>query len=219
MMRPIVRVSRSLALAFITQLLPASASGQGVDARFWTWFQQHDSALFAVKSGSESICDELSRQLHSIHPDLTFEFGPVESGKREFVISADGIKGAFPAVLALGAAAPSLSRWTIVRFRPPRPDVTQINVAGVQLDARSTEFLAEPDADRTGLTISVPGYKPTPDKTYERAAYVLLDGMLGEYTVETAVGFVEIVAPKGRPAGQWRPLTQVQEVIKVRQPN
>ena len=218
-MRSTVRVSSSLALVLITQLLPASLPGQGIEARFWTWFQQHDSALFAVKSGNEPVCEELSRQLHRIHPDLTFEFGPVESGKREFVISADGIKDAFPAVLALGAAAPPLSRWSIVRFRPPRPDVTQIKVAGVQLDAKSIEFLAEPDGDRTGLTISVPDYRPTPEKTYEQAAYLLLDGMLGEYTVETAVGFVEIVAPKARPSGQWRPLTQIQEVVKVRHPD
>src|SRR5439155_26408945 len=118
-------------------------------------------------------------------------------------------KDPFPAVLALGRVAPVLPHWIVIRFRPPRPDVTQVNIAGLQLDARVVEFLAEPDGDRTGLMISVPGYKPTPNKTYEQATYLLLDGMLGEYTVETSLGFIEIVAAEGRRAGQWRSLTRV----------
>ena len=72
------------------------------EGRFWNWFQAHDSALFAVKTGNEPICGELSEELHRVHPTLTFEFGPADSGRREFVLSADGIKDAFPAVLALG---------------------------------------------------------------------------------------------------------------------
>jgi hypothetical protein len=218
-MRLGVRALRVFPLLLITQLVPTSVSGQSLETRFWAWFQQHDSALFAVKSGTEPVCDELSEQLHRISPDLTFELGPVQSGKREFVISADGVREAFPAVLALGAAAPALVHWTIIRFRPPRPDVTQIQLAAVHLDADSVEFLAEPDGDRTGLTISVPNYKPTPEHAYEQGVYLLLDGMLGEYTVETAVGFVETVAPVGRRPGHWRPLIQIQQVVKLRQPN
>ena len=201
-----LRAPRTLALLPASVLLASSLWGQKSEGRFWNWFQAHDSALFAVKTGNEPICGELSEELHRVHPALTFEFGPVESGRREFVLSADGIKDAFPAVLALGRAAPALSRWTIIRFRPPRPDVTQISVGGLQLDARTVQFLAEPDGDRTGLTVSVPGYKATPNKTYEQAAYLLLDGMLGEYAVETAVGFIKIVPADGRRPGQWRPL-------------
>src|SRR6266704_6993266 len=180
-----VRAPRTLALLPASLLLASSLWGQKPEGRFWNWFQAHDSALLAVKTGNELICGERSEELHRVHPALTFEFGPVESGRREFVLSADGIKDAFPAVLALGRAAPPLSRCTIVRFRPARPGVTQITVGGVHLDATSVEFLAEPDGERTGLTISVSGYKPTPSKTYEQATYLLLDGMLGEYAVET----------------------------------
>ena len=209
---------RAPTLTIVGLLLPSFLSGQRAEARFWKWFEANDSVLFAVKTGNEPICDQLADQLRRLNPALTFEFGPIESGKREFVLSADGIKDAFPAVLALGRAAPPLSRWTIVRFRPARPDVTQITVGGVHLDATSVEFLAEPDGERTGLTISVPGYKPTPSKTYEQATYLLLDGMLGEYAVETAVGYIDIVALEGRRSGKWRPLTQVREAVKVRPP-
>jgi len=213
-----MRARRTLALLPPSLLLASSLWGQKPEGRFWNWFQAHDSALFAVKTGSEPICGELSEELHRVHPALTFEFGPVESGRREFVLSADGMKDAFPAVLDLGRAAPALSRWTIIRFRPPRPDATQVSLGGVHLDARSVQFLAEPDGERTGLIVSVPGYKATPNKTYEQAAYLLLDGMLGEYAVETGVGFIEIVAAEGRRPGQWRPLTQVREAVRAPPP-
>ena len=189
--------------------------GQSREARFWKWFSAHETALFEVATAREPVCAELAGALHRIHKDLTFEFGPVESGRREFVLSAGGIHDAFPAVIALARSAPPLSRWTIIRFRPARPDFTTVRIGGVELDARSVEFLAEPDGKRIGLTISIPGYRVTPDKDYEQAAYLLLDRMLGEYSVEMGVGFIEFIALEGRPKGQWRPLTRVGEAVKT----
>ena len=192
-----------------------SLFGQTPESRFWTWFQRHVDALFMVKTGDESICDELAKELDRIDPRLTFEFGSVEAGKREFIITAEGDKDAFPAVIALGQAAPRLTRWTIIKFRPSRPDFTQVTFANVTVDARTVEFVAEPDGDKTGLVISVPGLKATNDKAYERAVYILLDGMLGEYAVETRVGFIDIIAAEGRPPGAWRPLTRVREAVNA----
>src|SRR6185503_15457840 len=111
-----------------------------------------------------------------------------------------------------------LTRWTIIQFRPPRPDFTQVTFADATVDARTVEFVAEPDGEKTGLVISVPGLKTTNDKAYERATYILLDGMLGEYAVETGVGFIDIIAAEGRPAGPWRPLTRVREAVKAGDP-
>jgi hypothetical protein len=53
------------------------------------------------------------------------------------------------------------------------------------MDARLVHFLAEPDGARTGLTISVAGYRAASSQTYERAVYLLLDRMLGEHAVES----------------------------------
>src|SRR5437867_1488986 len=83
-----IRAPRTLALLPASLLLASSLWGQKSEGRFWNWFQAHDSALFAVKTGNELICGELSEELHRVHPALTFEFGPVESGRREFVLSA-----------------------------------------------------------------------------------------------------------------------------------
>jgi len=208
---------RQCALILLAAVVPGGLCSrkQPAEARFWAWFRAHETALLEVVTAKEPICDELSAELQKVHPDLTFEFGPVESGRREFVLSAGGIRAAFPAVLALARAAPSLPRWTIIRFRPARPDSSTVNFGGLGLDARSVEFLAEPDGTGTGLTISVPGYKVTPNKTYEQCVYLLLDRMLGEYSVEMGVGFIKIIAPEGRPIGQWRPLTRVGDAVKT----
>ena len=199
-------------------LITLALSHNSAGARFWLWFQANDSALSTVQTAREEIASELARELHRIHPDLTFEFGPSENGVRDFVVSADGSREAFPAVIALGHAAPAMAHWRVIMFRPPRPDVTQIRIGDIELDAKTVEFIAEPDGPLTGLTLSIPGYKATPHKVYEQAAYILLDGMLGEYTVETRVGFIELTLPANRRPGKWRPLTAIQEAVSAQAP-
>ena len=88
---------------------------------FWNWFLRNDDDLMHFERDRESIFDTLASELQKVHPDLTFEFGPEEDGCREFVISAGGIKKAFPAVRSLVAAAPELSGWKVTAFRPRRP--------------------------------------------------------------------------------------------------
>jgi len=200
-----------LAMALLGQVLhPDSA-----EARFWKWFTAHDAALFAVQTAREPVCDELNVELHRVDTNLTFEFGPVQAGKREFVISADGITKSFPAVIALARAAPAMKRWKVTPFRPPRPEVTQVKIRGIAFDAREIEFLATP-GDRTDLVVAVPGFKKTPESTYETAVHLLLDGMVGEYTVEKGIGGIEIIPTTDRPPGAWRPLTKLAEAIPVR---
>jgi hypothetical protein len=194
------------------------AAGQSREARFWKWFQANDSAVFTIQTAREPIADELARELNRIHPDLTFEVGPVENGTREFVLSADGSRDAFPAVLSVGRAAPEMPHWRVIMFRPPRPEVTQLRLGTVELDANTVEFLAEPEGGLTGLILSIPGYKSTPRKDFERAAFLLLDGMLGEFTVETGIGSIQFTAPSQRPVGKWQSLSRIQEAVPVQAP-
>ena len=76
---------------------------------FWKWFEKNQEDLFHFEKDREAIFDRLATALNKVHGNLTFEFSPVrEDGTREFVISAGGIKAAFPNLEALHAAAP---RW------------------------------------------------------------------------------------------------------------
>jgi len=162
------------------------------EAAFWRWFQANESRLFDFEKDQEKIFDDLQTQLHRIQPGLTFEFGPKQDGKREFVISADGIKGAFPAVIDLAKAAPPLPRWTITKFRPRRGFQSPVTLNGLRISPEQVEFTVEPDGDKIGITLFIEGYKPSEHEKYAGVVYLMLDQTLGEYDVETKVGFIDL---------------------------
>ena len=125
-----------------------------------------------------------------INSSLTFEFGPITDGKREFVISADGIKTAFPAVEQLYATAPKLDQWIWIKFRPRRLPM-DIEYDGVNVKAADVFCTVEPDGDKAGLTLYIRGYQPEQKKTYAGIVFLMLDQALGEYDVETKVGCIQ----------------------------
>ena len=55
---------------------------------FWKWFQRNENSLFDFEKDRERTFDLLGAEMHKLNPNLTFEFGPKEDGRREFVISA-----------------------------------------------------------------------------------------------------------------------------------
>jgi hypothetical protein len=157
---------------------------------FWRCFQANESKLFDFEKDQEKIFDELQAQLKKVNPDLTFEFGPKENGMREFVISAGGIKDAFPAVVALADTAPTLARWKIIRFRPRR-EAGSVVLNGLKISPDQIEFTIEPDGTKAGITLFIDGYSENDRTRYAGVAYLMLDHALGEYDVETKVGFIE----------------------------
>ncbi len=200
-------------LYLVYAIMPFLFGRQSPADKFWGWFRGHEPRLLAIATGHEAIVGDLNRQLHAIHPDLTWEVGPPIEGRRDFVISAGGMKAAFPAVSQLASAAPPLSRWKVIAFRPARPSVTTIKIKGVSLDAHTLEFLAERNGTKTDLTISVPGYRSTPNHAYDEAVYLLLDGLVGEYAVEMTIGGIDIVPTEGRPTGHWQPFARIAAAV------
>ena len=122
-------------------LLGTQASASNEEA-FWKWFVTNEPRLFAFESNQEAVFNALNKQLERVNGDLTFEFGPVRNGKREFVISAGGIKTAFPAVEALYAKAPALPRWIWVKFRPRRLPINNVEYGGKKIRADDVRYLA-----------------------------------------------------------------------------
>src|SRR5262249_42436684 len=158
-----------------------------------------EADLFDFERNQEAIFDRLAAEMHKVHPGLTFEFGPKENDRREFVISADGIRDAFPKVESLYAAAPTMARWKFVKFRPRR-EPFDIEYAGVSIKANTVSVSLHPDGQKAGLTVFIPGYNEGDHEIYAGIAFLLLDHALGEYDVETRVGFVEVKAPSPGPA-------------------
>ena len=203
-----MKLTRTSLIALMSILSFFAGRAQATpESDFWQWFQKNQSSLFDFERDQERTFDKLAVEMHKVHPSLTFEFGPKTGNRREFVISADGMRDAFPKVEALFAAAPSLPKWQFVKFRPRRePFDLQYN--GVSVKANSVSVLLQPDGQKVGLTLVIPGYTKAAHKTYAGIAFLFLDQVLGEHDVETRVGFINVQEPSAATASA-RPLSQL----------
>jgi hypothetical protein len=133
--------------------------------------------------------------------------GRKKNGRREFVISADGIRSAFPIVEELYATAPRLPRWTFIKFRPRRPPF-DIDYKNVSVKASAVVAHVKLVGERADIDLFIPGYTNDPKRTYTAIAYLLLDQALGEYDVETRVGQI-VVKPIQQAAADAPPLAKL----------
>ncbi len=182
--------------------------------RFWAWFQKNSDRLFQFERDQDRVFDDLAAALQRVNPHLTFEFGPVLDGRREFVVSAGGIHEAFPAVRALTSAAPSLSTWQIIPFRQPKSLGLTVHFGDTKLGADDIYFEHEPDGDRIGLRLHVRGYGPETEEVLGQAAFILLDNALGEYVVETRVGYIDL-QPLPEPPDDLEPFGNIRTVFDL----
>jgi hypothetical protein len=196
-------------------LLSLLASGQTTagsrEQVFWEWFTKHEPELFAIKMANEPIADLLHSELARINPDLTFEFGtPQKDGTREFVISANGIKSAFPAVESLWKSSPSLPRWKFTKFRPRMKEPADIEMNGRKIkagDVRCVLFKSD-DPSKLGTLLLLPGYSKE-DPLFKNFGYLFLDETLGEYDVEMRVGAVVFDSTNSKYADRSFPFSEL----------
>jgi hypothetical protein len=188
------------------------------ESRFWQWFAANSDRLQRFQEDQEQLFDELGTELNRVHAGLTFEFGPVEEGRRHFVVSADGIRDRFPAVERLVAAAPDLPGWNILPFRQRVGTELTIQYGDIELGAEDIWFTAEPQGDRVNLTLYVrglpPKFPPGRRKMHQGAAFILLDAALGEYDTEMKVGGIDWKPlPKDPAAEGLRPFPELPEAV------
>jgi hypothetical protein len=161
------------------------------EREFWDWFQQNEEMLLHFDRDQERIFDLLSTALAKVSPNLTYEFGPLKEGARDFVVSAGGIKTAFPAVAALAAAAPVLPRWNIIKFRQRQTPIMCVVFGGKTVKPQDVEFSILSSGTELGVYLFFKGYREAEKATWDEIGYLLLDQGLGEHDVETKVGLIQ----------------------------
>jgi len=165
--------------------------------------QDHEEKFFLLNPENEEerekLFDKVARKLQKIDRDVTFEFGPPQA-VREFVLSAGGIKRAFPAVLLLTKAAPSLARWKITAFRPRRDTGYSIQIGDTLVDPARVEFILLNNGKRAALELFIPGM--TDNVVYKQIGFLLLDAALGEFDVETNLDGIDMLPTTARTAGK-----------------
>jgi hypothetical protein len=175
-----------------------------VQEEFWAWFLQHEAELFDFESDRDRLFDRLAAALRKVNPDLVFEFGPKQT-KREFVISAGGIKSAFPAVVEIVNAAPILDRWQVTAFRPRRTPLSSVEFRGKRVYPKDVQFSLLNSGKTAGIYLFIPGYQEG-DVDLKQIGYLLLDEALGEYDVESRLGLIKILSPQTPTDGERYPL-------------
>lgn len=162
------------------------------DDIFWKWFQQNEAKVFHFERDQDNVFDELALQMSKVNGDLTFEFSPInKDGKREFVISAGGIKASFPAVESLHSSAPKMKSWVFVKYRPRRNPLNDLEYGGLSVTADDVQYKMFKDGEKVGIIIFLKGYSDEQKSIYSNIGYLFLDEALGEYDIETKVGFIE----------------------------
>ncbi len=182
------------------------------EVTFWRWFQKNDSRLFTFENDRERVFDELAAELKKVNLDLTFEFSPIRSdGRREFVISAGGIKSAFPAVESLCSSAPKLEKWIVLKFRQRRSPVNDLEFEGRKIKAADVRYLLfrDENPEKVGVMVFLDGYRKELKSTLNQMGFLFLDEALGEYDVETRLGAIVFEGRDSKYFDQARPLTEL----------
>ncbi|HZQ23322.1 MAG TPA: hypothetical protein VFA89_11030 [Terriglobales bacterium] len=180
--------------------------------QFWKWFTQHEPELFSFDPGleaeREALFDQLASELQKVDPDLTFEFGP-NAPRREFVISAGGMKRAFPVVASLVDAAPHMDRWQVTAFRPRRAVPNIVQFRDKRVDPKDVQFSLMDNGKMAGIYLFIPGFRQE-DSDFKQIGYLLLDETLGEYDVEARLGLIKMLpADAGGSKGDRHPLSEL----------
>jgi hypothetical protein len=175
--------------------------------RFWNWFIQHEVQILDFESDQERIFDQLAVELQRIDPNLSFEFGPKEA-RREFVISASGVKSSFPAVASTVAAAPNLDHWKVTAFRPRRTTPNVVEFRGRRIHPKDVRFSLISNGKSVGIYLFIPGLQEG-DADLKQIGYQLLDDALGEFDVESRLGLIKMLPPDVRTEGARYPLAEL----------
>lgn len=177
---------------------------------FWTWFLKHsDEFLNLDENDVESLFKKLNKQLAKVNRDLTYEFSvELIDGKREFIISADGIYSTFPDVINLVEAAPKFDKFIITAFRQRGKEFT-IKYNEIELDPADVFFSYTAQSDHINIVVYIKGY--TDNEDWDGAAFILLDTIIGEYDVATKIRDIDF-----RPFQEnftLKPIIELPEIV------
>jgi hypothetical protein len=179
---------------------------------FWRWFLKHEDVLYNFERDRDHAFKLIEEALHRVQKNLTFEFSSELDSKRDFIISANGIKESFPAVVALTQAAPPLPRWNLIAFRPRRGIGNELKYGGKKIHSNDIQFTLVENGNVAGIYLFLPGHQ-SGDNASETIGFLMLDNALGEFDVETRLGRITFYAPEAVTEGNRYPLRELPELF------
>ncbi len=162
---------------------------------FWDWFEANEADYFHLKlndPNQEHLFDQMLRELRKLDEHLAFELSmPLEDGRRELVLTAQGMKASFPLVFEMQKQAPALDHWMVVPLKPRLGQDLMLNIGDVEFGFDDMFFRWAKDGDFIALQVHLRG--AFPENLRIQLGFLMLDVLLGEYDVATRIGHLEFV--------------------------
>jgi len=178
----------------ITNLLREKKTMQeNKEQQFWKWFEKNESNIFHFEDNMEAVFNDISKHLAEYKEGVVFEISQEVNGKRDFIISADGVKELFSPVESLKAVAPKFERWSIVAFRPRMNDYSKMKLEyeGKEFDPSEIWIYTRIEDGHFDLIVYHPEYSDEERNAFISGTYLLLDMALGEYDVVMGIRFID----------------------------
>jgi hypothetical protein len=167
---------------------------------FWAFWTENEAALFdGVQTGlDEALIAAVSAQVHALHDDLGWEFGPGQDGL-SFALKTGGAPEQRRVARGWLASAPAFDRWQFFDAIPPAPIEKVQNFAlrfgEDDIQFSDLRFAIDPEDDRQ--RVHVQGFHPVlvgAEKQHQLSVlYTVLDTTLGEAAVELWLGQIDVV--------------------------
>lgn len=176
----------------------AARADQGI-AKFWAFWAEHRDGLLAQMGAQmdEALVAEVARATRAVHPDLDWEFCPGERAAHGFTLTGHGDPNLRLLAERWRAAAPEDEAFDFYTTRQavPRDQVMGVGltIGSANVDFDSVRFGCAPDESRRAVSLVVQhsAFAPLDEDERMRAAFIVLDQILGEDGVERWVGDIE----------------------------
>ena len=181
---------------------------------FWDWFEENSELIFHFETDVEHTFGLLRKEIKKVDENLEFEFGPIINDKREFIISANGIKVAFNEVENLYNQKPELEKWIILKFRQRKniANFNKLTFEGTTLSIEDIYFLLFKGNSEIGIAFFVKDYD---ENIHINMVFLFLDAALGEYDVETKVGAIEFTDFNSEHFSKAMPFIKLPEIFDM----
>lgn len=149
-----------------------------------------------------NLPDEISTLVHAIDPHLEWELGPGQDGSQHALTLSAAGNGALRHLTArwLSQAPPPDATWEYYSARQPRRGFS-VEMAGHRFGHDEVEvgFQVDESTERVHLELFHPAFPKLDHNTCVTAAFLTLDGWLGEDGVERWLGHIEVAmeSPEG----------------------
>lgn len=171
---------------------------------FWKWFLEREDKFYHYEQHHSDLLEEALSLLKNINPDLVFEIGPEYDGRREIIISANGLKEGFTSVIELAHSAPDLDRWIVTPFRQRKKDLDiEIQIEDITLSPEDIFFTYEHVGRKVNIDLYIAGIDEEDERVFH-VVLLLLDNVIGEYDVEMKIDQIDI-----------HPLTEVEDPTQL----